>query len=478
MYKDELERQEQYKKYAELAYGLKLDELPKDKIPLYKSENKNNGFSAYSLKDGDRVVIVYKGTDFWSKKDWQNNKNMGIDKEVPAQAKDAIRFYDQMKEKYPNMKIDVVGHSLGGSLAQYVATQREVNQAVNFNPYGTGESQQKYLSKYQSKTPMDRIINYNDTKDTVSDTWSKDTQIGTNYSIETDKSKANPFDPLKHHWVQNMKPLSSRTQGNPSYDILDNKPAIKSAPKQGWDKHGNLTGFAVNIANDNNDYKPNNVLKYSGFTDGQSPESEYRNEYGQSLTNDRYEQKVNSRSGLDKAQQPLSIEKNEIKEPQNGIFGQTFPNISNPQQNGANGVNGVNINNFGDNDKLFPTGKSLHTGSSLTNNNPINTPSTTFDDLSKKYGIKNTPVSSPIFSHIPMSDLSSEFSQIPTTKQNIRDIIRNQSEKNDGVDISDYNTLSRNNSFGADNDNSITNSNKKFQDLDLEELLKRLWRLV
>ena len=210
-----------------------------------------------------------------SKKDWQNNKHMGIDKEVPAQAKDAIRFYDQMKEKYPNMKIDVVGHSLGGSLAQYVATQREVNQAVNFNPYGTGESQQKYLSKYQSKTPMDRIINYNATKDKVCDVLSKDTQIGTNYSIETDKSKANPFDPLKHHWVQNMKPLSSRTQGNSSYDIEGNKPVI-TAPKQSWDKHGNLTGFAVDITDDNSnnlndDYKANNVLKYGGLDKIQQP---------------------------------------------------------------------------------------------------------------------------------------------------------------------------------------------------------------
>ena len=51
MYNNELERQERYKKYAELAYKYDIKKFPDGKRPLYISENNDNGFSAYSLKD-------------------------------------------------------------------------------------------------------------------------------------------------------------------------------------------------------------------------------------------------------------------------------------------------------------------------------------------------------------------------------------------------------------------------------------------
>ena len=408
------------------------------------AQSYENGYYVEAYKKGNQIIMVSRGTEPGSLKDWYNDYKLA-GSNMPSQVDSAKEFYSKIKEKYgKDNDIILTGHSLGGSISQLLGSEKG-NETVTFSAYGTNQipnSDKKY---------SDNITNYGSKYDGVFMN-NIDNQIGKTL-ILTDKKDDSQYAMDKGtiptvntngkymHFLKNLDNLSDNVEYQKPDSTIWGKekgtPLFKIGIEENVDlsKNNNLS----------NDYKTNNVLKYSG---------------------------------LDKAQQPLSIEKNEIKEPQNGIFGQTFPNISNPQQNGANGVNGVNINNFGDNDKLFPTGKSLHTGSSLTNNNPINTPSTTFDDLSKKYGIKNTPVSSPIFSHIPMSDLSSEFSQIPTTKQNIRDIIRNQSEKNDGVDISDYNTLSRNNSFGADNDNSITNSNKKFQDLDLEELLKRLWRLV
>ena len=135
---------------------------------------------------------------------------MALRKQIPEQTKDALDVYDRVKRAFPNAQIDVVGHSLGGSLAQCVAIMRNVNEAVTFNPVGIGKSMDGYLSKYGSKTSENKVINYNNPNDNLTK-YFRGELYGTNYSIsEIDKNG-------NKHSLENMKPLFTRQKANPSY---------------------------------------------------------------------------------------------------------------------------------------------------------------------------------------------------------------------------------------------------------------------
>ena len=88
---------------------------------------------------------------------------------IPEQVKDALRFIDQMKvimkKKYPDYKLDVTGQSLGGSLGQYSAVFRYINETVTFQPYGVGNTLDNYFKMYNSKSPLNSITNYINEKD-------------------------------------------------------------------------------------------------------------------------------------------------------------------------------------------------------------------------------------------------------------------------------------------------------------------------
>ena len=142
---NEIQRHERYKQYAEKVYRFNSKNFPQGTKVLAEFENTKTGFYANVLQENNRIVIVYKGSDDIIKntndarKDWKNDANMALLKRIPEQTKDALEVYDRVKKTFPNVQIDVVGHSLGGSLAQYVAIMRNVNEAVCFNPVGIGK---------------------------------------------------------------------------------------------------------------------------------------------------------------------------------------------------------------------------------------------------------------------------------------------------------------------------------------------------
>ena len=211
---NEIQRHERYKQYAYNAYHLENAKFPIGTKVLGVAENPKTGFSGYVLQENNRIVIVYKGTDTFkkldeAKKDYNNDINMAM-KRIPEQTKDALEVYDRIKQAFPNAQIDVVGHSLGGSLAQYVAIMRNVNEAVCFNPVGIGKSMDNYLSKYGSKTPENRVINYNNPNDKFTK-YFRGELYGTNYSIDVTGENKND------HSLENMKSLSTRQKANPSY---------------------------------------------------------------------------------------------------------------------------------------------------------------------------------------------------------------------------------------------------------------------
>ena len=148
---NELERHERYKQYSINAYNIGNSKFPVGTKILGIAENPKTGFSGYVLQENNQIIIVYKGTDLNSVKDVMTDVNMAFKKRIPAQAGDALEVYDRVKQTFSNIPITVVGHSLGGSLAQYVAIMRNVYEAVTFNPVGVGKSMDNYLSKYGSK---------------------------------------------------------------------------------------------------------------------------------------------------------------------------------------------------------------------------------------------------------------------------------------------------------------------------------------
>ena len=116
-------------------------------------DNKDTGFHAEVLANGNDVIVAYRGTDITSVQDIRNDVAMARDK-IPAQATDAIKVYDQVKQDYPNSDVTVTGHSLGGSLSQIVSSVRGCD-AVTFNAYGT-----KDMFENSANIKEDNIVNY------------------------------------------------------------------------------------------------------------------------------------------------------------------------------------------------------------------------------------------------------------------------------------------------------------------------------
>ena len=231
---NEIQRHERYKQYACNAYHLKTAKFPTGTKVLGVAENPKTGFSAYVIQENKHIVIVYKGTDLRPDGDVKNDINMALMKRIPEQTRDALDVFDRVKKEYPNAQIDVVGHSLGGSLAQYVAIMRGVNEAVCFCPVGIGKSINDYLSKYGSKTSEDKIINYNNPDDNLTK-YFRDELYGTNYTInEIDKNG-------NKHNLENMKPLSTRRKANPSYKGVNNN--SKSHSQKGCSGSYPVSGY-------------------------------------------------------------------------------------------------------------------------------------------------------------------------------------------------------------------------------------------
>ena len=264
----EIARHERYKKYAEYAYRLKSAKFPIGTKVIGVYQNKNTGFYGYALKENNRVVIVYKGTDNiktaqYSKdtsRDYKNDVNMTFRKRIPEQVTDAIVVYDQVKENFPNTPIDVVGHSLGGSLAQYVAILRNVNEAVCYSPVGIGKSVDDYLSQYGSKTPVDKITNYNNPNDKLTNYFRGDLYEN-NYVIGTIEAKGGT------HNLENMAPLSTRQKGIPSYQPSGTKK--KSKKQKACVGSYTVSGYTRADGTKVKGYTRHCGVKHSGLTEAE-----------------------------------------------------------------------------------------------------------------------------------------------------------------------------------------------------------------
>ncbi|AEB80719.1 TPA: alpha/beta fold hydrolase [Streptococcus suis] len=106
-------------------------------IKGYDTDNK-------PIPDTSQVVIAYAGTNDGDIKDWATDISMigggntatftvpGQNVPYISQSITAVAFADQIVQRYPDATITITGHSLGGSLAMYVALKKDL-PAITFN---------------------------------------------------------------------------------------------------------------------------------------------------------------------------------------------------------------------------------------------------------------------------------------------------------------------------------------------------------
>lgn len=189
----------------EFAIGVYKDEKNRNHLPtgyqgFAKSEDKNGFYGEAYVKNG-KVVVVFRGTD--GPKDFiGSNKDMYI-KKIPTQAESALNFYYEVEAKckkygYSTDDITITGHSLGGSLTQYVCyvTGRK---GVTFNAYGVKDMVEKFGVIRNKKVNIRNYGNIND--------WTfyhnLHLQTGDTYVIDTNKSETEPRK-LRYHRIEDM----------------------------------------------------------------------------------------------------------------------------------------------------------------------------------------------------------------------------------------------------------------------------------
>ena len=139
---------EEIKLLTQNCYNPKTNFLPNDWELINFIPNTSSGFKAGIYKKDDYIVIIYSGTDFPSEggnisernellKDLKTDEELYSGK-MPNQSDEAYYLYTIIKAKYPDSRIILGGHSLGGTLAQIVAF-RSGAEAVTFNAYAAGK---------------------------------------------------------------------------------------------------------------------------------------------------------------------------------------------------------------------------------------------------------------------------------------------------------------------------------------------------
>lgn len=171
--------------------------IPQGYYLLDNIYSNNNGFYSCIYHNQNEIIIVYRSSD--DKNDWLDSNKSMFEGHMPSQAYNALQVYDKINKSFKdqNIKLTVVGYSLGGSLAQIVGALRGV-EAITFNAYGT-----KNLLSPNLNYNTDKIINYCCVGDIITNINFKN-HIGKCFTVKPKNVFKNP------HYLENMSSLYER----------------------------------------------------------------------------------------------------------------------------------------------------------------------------------------------------------------------------------------------------------------------------
>ncbi len=126
-----------------------------------------NSFQATAFKKGNDIVVAYRGTEFFGDYGVNHFIRDGLTDgglylfDLSSQRKFAHKFLKKIQEENENSNIHVVGHSLGGALANYSVVDleeiKEIKSVVTFNALGIIDND-IYREKWTANKTTEEII--------------------------------------------------------------------------------------------------------------------------------------------------------------------------------------------------------------------------------------------------------------------------------------------------------------------------------
>ncbi len=129
-------------KLSKQSYGNGDDVVGYRQIAI-KTERSGFAARAYHNATKNEFVIAFAGTDISSLRDWLTNIDSQFGTNPPRQHVEAEKFVDEVIQAIPEgSEVVLVGHSLGGNLAQFVGAKKLIDgtlepdnlKVITFNP--------------------------------------------------------------------------------------------------------------------------------------------------------------------------------------------------------------------------------------------------------------------------------------------------------------------------------------------------------
>ncbi|SDZ68903.1 BAAT / Acyl-CoA thioester hydrolase C terminal [Evansella caseinilytica] len=117
----------------------------------YEFQNGNhvNAITRGDPNNPDEIVVTFPGTDFGDRMDRDQTVFANGSKRQIDYTEEAIQYISDLKEKYPDAKITVNGHSMAGKLVMAIGMMFPDVEVYAFNPTALDKEYRKMLKEDQ-----------------------------------------------------------------------------------------------------------------------------------------------------------------------------------------------------------------------------------------------------------------------------------------------------------------------------------------